>query len=119
MTDEVTTWEAFFKNFSYKPNCEFDYTHDIDFDRHRLVITMRVPDSRRPLPKSEFDVMGRKQVIPLVPINKTVMLGPWHGEEYAKDHIRFHIRDMEDHEIDEWFRYKGELVFDPHNKEKV
>lgn len=119
VSDEVTNWKDFFDNFSYKPNCEFDYTHDIDFDRNRLVITMRVPDSRKPLPDTEILVNGRRKTIPLVPITQTVRLGRWVSEDYAKNLMRFYIREMEDHEIDEWIRYKGELVFDPHNKEKV
>lgn len=118
MTDNVDNWEDFFKNFSYKPNWEFDYAHDIDFDRKRVVITMRVPDSRAPLPDVEQLRWGVRKTIPLVPITKSVRLDPWHGEEYAKHLMRSHIREMEDHEIDEWFRYKGELVFDPH-KEKM
>lgn len=109
-------WEQFFKDFSYKPNWEFDYIHEVDWDIQKVVITMRVPDSRRPVPEAEFDVMGRRQVIPMVPVSKTVILGRFAGEQYAKDYIRHHIIDMEIHEVEEWFRYKGELVFDPHKE---
>lgn len=111
-------WEQFFKDFSYKPNWEFDYQYQPDFDDQKVFITMRVPDSRRPLPEPTplDNLMGKRTVIPAVPINKTVMLGPFHGEAYAKDYIRHHIIDMEIHEVDEWFRYQGELVFDPHKE---
>lgn len=109
-------WEEFFRNLNYKPNWDFDLQRFVEYSEARVIMTMRVPDSRKPVPQSEFNLMGQRQVIPLVPITKTVLLGPFHGEEYAKDYIRFHIRDMEDHEIDEWFRYKGELVFDPHKE---
>lgn len=110
-------WTEFFENFSYKPNWHFDYQLKLDFDEHKVMITMRVPDSRAPTPDPVHFPMGARQTIPLIPISKEVNLPEeWYGEDHAKEYIRFHIRDMEDHEMDEWFRYKGELPFDPHKR---
>ena len=111
-------WQQFFEDFSYKPNWEFEFIFEIDYNECKVHITMRVPDSRRPLPEplALDHMMGKRVVIPVVPITKTLILEPWVNEDRAKSYIRWHTRDMEDHEIDEWFRYKGELVFDPHKE---
>lgn len=120
MNEEATSWKEFFENFSYKPNWVFEFRPEVDFMlTDRVFITMHVPDSRKPLPEpTPLDLMmGKRTVVSMVPVSKNVILDPWDGEERAKDLLRWHIREMEDHEIDEWFRYKGELPFDPH-KEK-
>ena len=112
-------WTEFFENFSYKPNWHFDYKLEVDFDVHKVIITMQVPDSRKSVPEPDHFQMGARQTIPLVPISKVIVLpDDWYGEDHAKEYIRLQIRDMEDHEIDEWFRYKGELPFDPHKQKE-
>lgn len=113
----ATSWKEFFEYFSYKPNWEFIYTGDRYVGAHSVLMKMHVPDSRRPIPGPEpFWTTGRRQVVPLIPITKTIMLDRWVSEDYAKDYIRWHILDMEIHEVDEWFKYKGELSFDPHKE---
>lgn len=116
---EVLGWEEFFENFSYKPNWEFSYLYVPELNASRVVITMRVPDSRKPLPESTplDNLMGKRTVIPVVPITQSVFLRPWQGEQYAKEFLHHYICDMEFHEVGEWFRFKGELVFDPHKEE--
>lgn len=117
---EARSWEEFFENFSYKPNFEFDYKYEKyevnEWLKYKVIITMRVPDSRRPLPDPETLVNGIRQVIPLVPITNTVLLYKWPDEKEALSRMRWEIRTMEDHEIDEWLKYNGELPFDPHKK---
>lgn len=96
-------WKEFFENFAYKPNWRFDledWGHEL-----RLRIQMRVPNSR---------VSDESGVHPPTLVSKAVLLDSWMGEEYAKNYTRAVIQNMENHEIDEWFRYKGELPFDPH-----
>lgn len=115
---EAKNWIEFFENFSYKPNWEFDLDARRLFECNEahLTITMRVPDSRRPIPKETVldHIRGTKVVIPLVPVTKVAILGNWYGEEEAKRLVRWHIQEVEMHEVDEWFKYKGELSFDPH-----
>jgi hypothetical protein len=121
--ENLKKWVQFFKNFSYKPNFAFAVESNIGLDRlyPKVRITMMVPDSRIPLPENEhvhaLNVTGVRKNIPLIPIMLDVSLGPYHSDEYALEFMRFNIREMEDHEIDEWIRFKGELVNDPH-KEK-
>jgi hypothetical protein len=38
-------------------------------------------------------------------------------EQYARSFVRYCIHQMEAHETDEWLRYRGELVYDPHGPE--
>ena len=118
-----TEWEEFFSKVKYKPNFTLEYTYLIDFDQEKLTITMRVPDSRDPRnwdePPSVSAIYGPEDPrrIPLVPVTASFMLEFWHGERYAKDWLRSVLRQLEDHELDEWFRYEGELVNDPHEGE--
>lgn len=100
---EPTGWELFFDGFGFKPNFLFEYVYEIDFDVEKLHITMRVPNSRDPEKMTS--------------VGSTHILGRWQGEVYARDWIRWAIRQLENHEIDEWLRFNGELVFDPHKGE--
>jgi hypothetical protein len=109
--EEASSWEEFFYHYKYKPGVEFEIERLIDFDKHKLVITMWVPDSR-------VEIMPENGRWPMIRIHQTARLPRWVSEEYAKHRIRDEIRAMEDHEINEWIRYKGELVDDPH-KESV
>lgn len=107
----MSSWEEFFNNFSYKPNWTFSlwkedyYVDDKVFKSFVfLKIEMKVPDARQE---------GSERIV-----GNNITLEPWMGEEFAKNLIRDCIRRMEEHEINEWFRYKGELVFDPHKDEE-
>lgn len=103
---EATSWPECIRQFTYKPNWRFTYYDDFT---PMVQIDMRVMDSRQPAPDP------RKTVV----VNQKLSLPPrWHGEEYALDFIRSVIRKMEDHEVDEWIRYRGELVFDPHKEDQ-
>lgn len=111
---EAQSWKEFFDDFKHKPNWEFHYEYLINYNDHKLVMVMYVPNSRVPLPEPEVGPHRQRQNVPLIPITQSIMLDVWFGEEHAKSYLRFLIDGMENHEIDEWFRYKDELVFDPH-----
>lgn len=106
---EVTSWKEFFENFHYKPNFMFVLQEDVFYDDlYRLTIVMVVPDSRwKPGTNGE-------KLRPLTRITRSVVLDNWVNEHFAKRYIRDVVHIMEDHEINEWFSYKGELPFDPH-----
>ena len=113
MRDEVKQdlkkWVAFLADFSYKPNFEFKIDSGLDFGVPMIEMIMWAPDSR-----SEMNER------PLIRIVQKLALPPWlwgNGEAAAIDWMHRSIRKMEVLETDEWFRFKGELVFDPH-KEK-
>lgn len=115
-----TLWEEFFSKIRYKPNVTVVYDNRIHFERESITITMYVPDSRdlRNLLENQTPTYGLARHIPLVPITASYVLDHWINEEYAKHYIRDLLRRMEDHEIDEWLRYNGELINDPHEGEQ-
>jgi hypothetical protein len=115
----MNSWEEFFANVTYKPGFTFEYENMIDFNREKVTLTMRVPDSRdleNLKHPSEVKVGWGAEArrIPLIPVVMTNMLPPWTTVQVAKDYLRYLINSLEQHEVDEWFRYDGELVFDPH-----
>ena len=101
--DTYRRWEKFLQDFTYKPNWRFTAVEGGIYPG--IYIQMRVPNSRR-------DVFNPNDT---VLISKTVNVpDSWVSEEFALDYLKSCIGHLEDHEIDEWIRYKGELVFDPH-----
>jgi hypothetical protein len=112
------SWSEFFSKIRYKPNFTIDYSNAINFDRESIIVKMLVPDSRDPdnfvkaQPMVGWGHEARR--IPLLPVTSTFILEQWHGEEYAKGWLRNVLRQMEDHELDEWLRYEDELMNDPH-----
>lgn len=104
-------WQEFFETFTYKPNFRFDLDDDpYSKSTLRVRIQMMVPDSRENDPCRPDQLWVRKQV----PVSQTVSLGHYWEDSYARGHIREILIKMEIHEVDEWFRVNGELVFDPH-----
>ncbi len=112
------------KRYTYKPGCTFELKPL--FDMFTVVVTARVPDSRREVPtdrvvslpaKDRFDCitgpeMGRP-IIPIVgryPVPSTVIGDPDLFAEWLKSRLS----DSEYHELREWFRRDGDLVDDPH-----
>lgn len=126
-------------DFSYKPNFGFTlYTRD---GREMIKITMVVEDSRAPLDPWRIQPAPRREVVfgddlcvrrKFQEDNIVGYSPPRHVTEvwgkYAIPYfdstmdvefvewLRNRIRKMEDHEMDEWLRYKGELVNDPHKE---
>lgn len=125
---QKTEWEKFFERVKYKPNFKIEYVREIDFDREKVILTMRVPDSRDPRnwedqPGGAFNISpfgpDDPRRIPLIPVTATFMLEAYHGESYAKSWLRSALRQLEDHELDEWLRLDGELMNDPHAEEEA
>lgn len=89
-----------------------------------LTVRMRVPDSRapdpadlpwqqRPMEPALVEVAARYGV-PEPIWSEFVGWSPLERRNYFRAFLREKLRDMEDHELDEWFRCDGELVNDPH-----
>lgn len=100
-------WVLWFKEFKYKSNFSFILETDLGSGWPKVELKMMVPDAR-------FVPSYEGQPTPIVPIRSKYVLGPWEDERYANNFIRGALRQMEDHELDEWFLVKGERVFDPH-----
>jgi hypothetical protein len=116
------------EDFTYKPNWSFQvstWDHEV-----RITLEMWVPDSTRPFRPVQVQtdqadwwalndhVMSRRDYIEhqeVVRINAGVRVPRLrHNEFYTW--LRGVIRNMEDHELDEWFKVNGVPVNDPHAK---
>lgn len=105
----VTSWEEFFKDFSYRPECEFHIVPSMGYSVFgvRLQIRRKVEDTYNP---------GR--MITVI-FNATLPeFGGMVDEAEALLYVRQEIHIMEKHEADEWIRYKGEMIFNPHGHER-
>lgn len=95
--------------FTYKPGFKAYAEHN-DFVCE-LVIEMQVPEARwrgiGPTPMTK--VMGRR-----IPPPESL---DYDMEDAFYEWLRREIRDLEWHELDEWFRVDGHLMFDPHRGE--
>lgn len=128
------------KNFRYKPNVFFEVLKGADDFHWMLRITMYVEDSRAPLvpwdlwPESdwrsgygELDVASnsfirRERILSpsreVIRVTGTYTIPPYLPDEKALQWwMRDIVRALEDHETDEWLRYNGELLNDPHKGE--
>lgn len=116
-------WKDFFEKIQYKPNVTIAYENVGYLGSERITVTMYVPDSRDPrnLAPSQDEVARGlpPRRVPLVPITASYFLDPWYSEDYSKHYIRDVLRRMEDHELDEWLRFDGKLLNDPHADEEA
>lgn len=116
---EAKGWKEFFSRVRYKPGFTIDYNYMIDFDQHRVILTMKVCDSRDPqahMDPNNLPLEGRR--IRLIPVTSSHVLPHWYGERHAKDYLHHLLLELERHELDEWFSYDDELVSDPHAHER-
>lgn len=92
--------------FEYKPGWTFDLSREVLPNRIFLRATFHAPDSRNP---------SRK-----VPVMGTFYTSPDQAAmpEYFWRWLYYCIGTMEDHEMNEWFRVRGELIYDPHKEAK-
>lgn len=114
----MNSWEDYFSRLTYKPGFSFDYEYKIDFNQHFVTLTMKVVDSRDPkahMPDRWVPLEGRR--LKLIPVTMTNRLPPWTSEKVADDYTRYLLRNLEMHELDEWFRKDGDLINDPHADE--
>jgi hypothetical protein len=107
MKGEAKSWDEFLKNFTYRPGYEFRYDYDIDFNIHKIIARFTVEDT-----------YNRGRMIPIVFQHTCPAWDEMGGETRALSYLRSVCHDLEMHESDEWFRYKGEMVFDPHAWER-
>lgn len=131
----IYDYQKFFEKFTYKPNWFFHlYESQGDW---WLRVTILTEDSRAPFRPWEpmkrdeskiyyydmldapiFKAVGYSPSRPLIEVtgNYAIPYFTLPNEEKLLGWMKFVVLDMEKHEMDEWFRYNGELVDDPHAK---
>lgn len=130
---------AILKDFSYKPNFAIG-AYEVDGE-WRIRISMAVEDARKPLepwvlkpmPQDEnyfFNDYARYRPPPsnsigyspsreMTEVMGNFIIPPFveqDGEESFLKWLMYSIKEVELHEMDEWARYKGELLHDPHEE---
>lgn len=102
--DDITWCAQLIEALKYKPGWTFAVAMNDATGLPMLDIRMEVPDSR-----------GSGRIVSVY--NGAVIPPPFVRERNERrfwDFVRFEIRKLEEHEMDEWIRVNGELVFDPH-----
>lgn len=101
-----TAFDDVLSRMTYKPNTTFAREHDY------LRISIKVPHRDRP--RETVTVEG-KHLIPYVFLVDIRNERPTYDlVQRIADWIRHQILDLEIHEFNEWVRFDGELMHDPH-----
>lgn len=133
-TVETLDYKKVLQDFTYKPNFFFALYKPSDSAHWWLRITMLVENSRRPLRMWETE-MDEPEFMYGYPIQPPVYWSPrrevievqgsypiplFFGPEQEAEFVSWLVyttKSTEEHEQDEWFRYKGELINDPHKED--
>jgi hypothetical protein len=128
-TEDLVMWMDYLARVTYKPDYKvrvIDASRVLapEDTRPRILFEALLPDSRWVRPKATFPpqhvwVEGRFYAVEDAPIPKIgiSMVKPmphWRDEEEAKVWLRGMFRELEFHELDEWFKVDGKMVNDPH-----
>lgn len=100
--EEAKSWQELLENFAYKSDFEIYHQYNIDYDEDLIGMELHVIDSR-----------GSGKMIRVVRRDPVPRFSDI-GEQGALKMLHLMIHALEAHEIDEQIRYRGELVFDPH-----
>ena len=104
---DAKNWRELLENFRYMPNFKLEY---IGGEMHRIKFVMKVQDSRWAPDPARPHIFNP----PVIPISATIAMGSFIAEKYAIRRLRDVLQELALHEVDEWFRVNGELIFDPH-----
>lgn len=122
--------------FSYKPNVTFDLT--LDDDRLIFHTEMWVENSREQIRPWELKLqqdywefpfsMARTLLMepdrhlsperPVIRVAGTKIVPDLEDEDALWQWLRLTLRELEMHELDEWFKVDGELLWDPHQGQR-
>jgi len=103
---DIRIAQEFLARFRYKPDWHLDITRRPEVGCARLRATATVLDSRELCVPERINIMGEYNL---------PRLGEMQDPDlFFRDFLRASIRNMELHEVDEWFRVDGKLPFDPH-----
>lgn len=107
--------QGFLARFSYKPGWHFDVTRRPEIAAVCVRVAFCTIDSRATQDWYCDDAASA----PRIPIAGQFAVPPQllfsrDPEGMFRHWLRAMIRDMEFHELDEWFRWDGKLPYDPH-----
>lgn len=124
-SEDTFCWAAgLLSRFTYKPGWHFELSRRPELGQIMLQIAFSAPDSRitdvygrygrldpcracgSPHPMREIPISGQFPLDPFAALSR--------NENLFFDWLHQMVRDVEKHELDEWFRVDGELRFDPH-----
>jgi hypothetical protein len=91
--------DAEIARYSYKPGWRIER-----FNQYSLLLTARVENSYEPGMFIE--------VAHIRPFNEYLTETP----EGLRHAVKYLLKSYEEHEFDEWFRYDGQLIDDPHKR---
>lgn len=110
--DPLVTVQGVIDKISYKPEWTFRCGLSPVSDDIEVRMTFNAKDSTGKR-------IGYDPVILSIRISYEIILRAKNAEEYVKETIFHSIRTMEMHEIDEWLKYNGVHVNDPHPERKI
>lgn len=99
---DVESWEELLRDFKYRKGYEVYYHYHIDFNRSYIFVEVWTEDTYNP--GSMIRVVHRRDV----PEFKLL------GQTEALKWLQRILHSVECHESDEFFRFRGEMIFDPH-----
>lgn len=141
--EPVSKWDEFVRQVTYKPGFTLEVEYAIDYNEDRLHISAQVLDSRQgevrwethrepymqldrlefgadPYDEPRYRVQNERLTYygRFARIVGCFTLEPW--DQFDNDverlgEVRRILRNFEEHEMDEWLKFDGELVFDPHS----
>ncbi len=97
---------AVVESISYKPNWKIMATHNVDQFAVVMCVMHKAEDTYHP---------GVEIPVVLTKTLHNLSLERSHGEDFLLEEVHRMIREVELHELDEWFKYKGQRIYDPHN----
>lgn len=101
---DLVSWINLITKFTYKPGWHFEVYDNRGWEFPSLNVQAEVIDSRDRTTS--------------IKVHCTRGLGPFINQTLALQRLRSIVREVEMHESDEWFRYKDQIIFDPHISEK-
>ena len=98
------TWQSIIDTVTYKPNTKFHITEN--YYNTQLHIEVLVPNTYDP---------GNLTPIKVIHTSVLPSLG-YFPEKKAPKYIRKLVHNAEIHEADEWLRFNGVMLFNPHKE---
>lgn len=104
----IASWEELLKTVTYKAGYEFIHQYLVDYGQDYIFVELTTKDTYNPDSPYPFRVVHRNPV----PDFKAL------SEVEAREFLRAVIHSVETHEADEWLRFGGVMLFDPHRAEQ-
>ena len=112
---------ALVSKISYKPNFRIEITtiNERGMLTAAVRITAHVVDSTKPVVPVPITGSAEQPMIKIVTETPAPMLLIEDDEQLIVKMIYHMLREFETHECDEWFRFDGEVIYDPHRNDRT